>query len=98
MGLASFDPPVDMDSSTSLPSLHICCRKKFAAFICKLLEEASVLEEKKLFLGLVKKTLPGKAHLTQREEILSLQAGDMTHTQIKRCRLYTVSYTKVFRV
>lgn len=100
MGLASDDPPSSADSSASLPSLHIGCRKKFAPLIYKLLEEASVLEEKKLYLRLVKKNLPGTAHLTQREKkkILILQAGDMTHTQIKRCRIYTASYTKVFRI
>lgn len=53
MGLASADPLLDVDSSASLPSL--CCRKKSAPLVYKLLEEASVLEEKKLYLGLVKK-------------------------------------------
>lgn len=55
MGLASADPLLDVDSSESLPSLCICCRKKSAPLIYKLLEEASVLEEKKLYLELVRK-------------------------------------------
>lgn len=56
MSLASADPLSSVDSSASPPSLHIGYRKKFVPLIYKLLEEASVLEEKKLSLGLVKKT------------------------------------------
>jgi len=55
VGLTSADPPLDKDCSASLLSLHTCCGKHFTPFIYKLLEEASVLEEKNLYLGLMKK-------------------------------------------
>lgn len=93
MGLASADPPLDGGSSASLPRLHACCRKIFTPLICKQLEEASVLKGTKWYLGLVKKT-PWKGILdSERKKILGLQARDMIHSQIQRCRLYVDSYS-----
>lgn len=92
MGLASADPPLDMDCSASLPNLRICSRKKSAPLIYKLLEEVSVLEEKKLHLGSVKKPSWKGTLESERKNIKFAGWGHDSYSDQEMQALYSFIY------